>query len=148
MPDTRDTVDREHLTLFFERTLRASREDVFDAWTKPEEISAWWDPTGVPLASCAIDLRVGGAFRFENQGHSPPFTGVYKVVERPAQLVFEALGALGTVTLESVGEATRMRVSIRCASAEHFEMFVRIGAGDNTGKTLDNLVAHVQKRMR
>ena len=34
-----DTVDREHLTLSFQRTLRASREEVFDAWTKPERWS-------------------------------------------------------------------------------------------------------------
>ena len=143
-----DTVDREHLTLSFQRTLRASREEVFDAWTKPEQISEWWDPTGAPLVACAIDLRPGGEFRFENQGHSPPFAGVYKVVERPSRLVFEALGALGTVTMEAEGEATHLRVTIRCASAEHFEMFVRIGAGENTGKTLDNLVAHVARAQR
>jgi uncharacterized protein YndB with AHSA1/START domain len=136
-----DTVDREHLTLAFQRTLQASPEEVFDAWTTPEQITEWWDPSGARLAACTVDLRVGGSFWFENQGHSPAFSGVYKVVDRPSKLVFEAMGALGTVTLEAEGKTTLMRVTIRCSSPEHFEMFVRIGAGENTGRTLDNLVA-------
>jgi uncharacterized protein YndB with AHSA1/START domain len=140
------SIDRSTHTITFQRRLRAAREDVFDAWTRPSEVAAWWDPTGAPLVKCEIDPRPGGAFRFENQGHSPPFTGVYQVVERPAKLVFEAMGAVGTVALEADGEVTQMRVTIRCASAEHLEQFVKLGVDVNTGRTFDNLVAHVAKR--
>jgi uncharacterized protein YndB with AHSA1/START domain len=63
------TIDDETFTLTFERRLRASREDVFDAWTHPEDLAEWWDPTGTPLTRCQIDLRPGGAFVFENAGH-------------------------------------------------------------------------------
>src|SRR5438477_845097 len=98
--ETRSKLDRATFTITFERSLAASRDQVFDAWTKPERISQWWDPTGAPLVECAIDLRVGGAFRFVNEGHAPPFEGVYRVVERPAKLVFDALGSIGTVLLE------------------------------------------------
>jgi uncharacterized protein YndB with AHSA1/START domain len=143
---TPTTIDRATFTITFERALHASREAVFDAWTRPEQISEWWDPTGARLVRCAIDLRPGGAFAFENGGHGPPFTGVYRVVERPSKLVFEAMGAVGTVALDADGDTTRMQVTIRCASAEHLEQFVALGVADNTGKTLDNLVAHVRKR--
>ena len=132
--------DAEPLTLTFQRSLRASREEVFDAWTRPEQISEWWDPTGVKLARCTIDLRPEGAFTFVNEGHSPPFSGVYRVIERPARLVFEALGTVGTVILEPEGNLTRMKVTIRCSSAEQFEQFEKLGVGRNTDKTLDNLV--------
>ncbi|MFO0554630.1 MAG: SRPBCC domain-containing protein [Polyangiaceae bacterium] len=138
-----DAVDRETRTIRFRRTLATTREDVFDAWTRPERISDWWDPTGAPLVACSIDLRPGGAFRFENAGHSPPFVGTYRTVDRPSLLVFEAMGAVGTVSLQASGASTIMSVTITCPSDEHFEMFVKLGVDTNTAKTMDNLVAHV-----
>ena len=145
------TIDRETFTITFRRSFAASREDVFDAWTDPESIEQWWDPTGTPLAECAVDLRVGGQFRFVNASHhGPPFAGTYREIERPNRLVFDAMGALGTVRLEAEGgaEKTQMTVTIRCASAEHLETFVKLGVADGTDKTLDNLVAHVTRGQR
>jgi uncharacterized protein YndB with AHSA1/START domain len=140
------SIDRETLTFTFQRTLRASREEVFDAWTRPEELAAWWDPSGTKLVECSVDLRPNGAFRFVTAGHAPPFAGVYKIVERPARLVFEALGAEGVVRLDADGKLTRMLVTIRCPSAEHFETFLKIGVHEGTERTFDNLVARIQRR--
>lgn len=139
-------IDRETFVITFERKLSASREEVFDAWTRPEQIAEWWDPSGTRLLECRVDLRPGGAFHFANVGHSPPFTGTYSLIERPAKLTFEALGSVGTVTLERMGDATHMRVTIRCASREHLEQFIELGVAKNTDRTLDNLVAHVGAR--
>jgi uncharacterized protein YndB with AHSA1/START domain len=140
------TIHHDTFHISFERTLNAPREDVFDAWTLPEEIAEWWDPTGARLTKCEIDLRVGGTFVFENAGHGPPFVGTYRVVDRPEKLVFEALGSVGTVALSGEGETTRMKVEIRCASAEHFQHFLKMGVHTGTERTLDNLVARLQKR--
>ncbi len=140
------TIDHQTFTITFERKLRASREDVFDAWTRPEDLAEWWDPSGARLTKCQIDLRVGGAFVFENEGHGPPFAGVYRAVERPGKLVFDALGSIGTVALTSEGEETHMKVEIRCASADHLEQFLKIGIQTGTDQTLDNLVARLQAR--
>lgn len=137
-------IDRDQLTLSFNRYLPAPCEDAFEAWTDPEQLAEWWDPTGARLTRCEVDLRVGGAFVFENEGHSHPFTGTYRVLERPTKLVFDAMGALGTVLLQPEGEGTRMLVTIRCASAEHLEQLVALGVGENTARTLDNLVAHLR----
>jgi uncharacterized protein YndB with AHSA1/START domain len=138
---TRTAVDHATSTITFERTLGASREDVFDAWTHPEQISQWWDPEGVPLVDCSIDLRVGGEFKLVNRGHGPPFAGVYRVIDRPSLLVFDAMGAVGTVRLETAGGGTRMTVTIRCSGPEHLEQFVKLGVAEGTDRTLDNLVA-------
>lgn len=138
--------DSSQLTLTFQRTLRASREQVFDAWTRPEEVSEWWDPSGVKLARCTIDLRPQGSFTFVNQGHSPPFSGVYRVIERPVRLVFEVLGSVGTVVLEAEGDLTRMQVTIRCSSAEQFQQFEQFGVRKDTERTLDNLVQRMAER--
>lgn len=136
------TIDQETFTIAFERKLPVSRAEVFDAWTKPEQIAEWWDPTGARLVTCEIDLRPGGAFRFVNDGHSPPFSGTYAVIERPSRLVFEAMGSVGTVTLETAGDGTRMSVTIRCASKEQLEHFVTMGVAAGTDGTLDNLVKY------
>lgn len=142
---TQLSLDRDTFTLTFRRSLPAAREAVFEAWTRPEQVRAWWDPTGTPLVECTIDLRAGGAFRFVNEGHSPPFEGVYRIVERPAQLVFDAMGALGTVRLDVAGAVTHMTVTIRCASAEHLEQFLAHGVDAGTVRTLDNLGAFVAR---
>lgn len=139
---TNASIDRDTFAITFQRVVRASREDVFDAWTKPEEVSEWWDPAGRKLAACEIDLRVGGAFRFLNEGHG--LVGVYKVVDRPAELVFEANGSVGTVRITDDGDGTtKVDVTIRCASAEQLEQMLAMGVGEGTGRTLDNLVRYL-----
>ncbi len=145
---TTTTLDRETLTITFERRLGVARELVFEAWTKPEHVTEWWDPSGTPLEACEIDARPGGAFKFTNRGnaHAPPFAGIYRTVDRPALLAFDALGALGTVRLEIAGTGTQMTVTIRCASLEHFEQFVKIGVADGTARTLDNLGGYLSRR--
>lgn len=142
---TKTTIDRDGLTLWFRRRLPVSRVRVFDAWTHPEHLRHWWDPTGTPLARCNVDLRPGGAFELVPDGdaHGPPFTGVYKQIDPPSLLVFEAMGAVGTVRLESSGEATEMTVSIACPSREHLEQFLKVGVEVGTAQTLDNLARHV-----
>jgi uncharacterized protein YndB with AHSA1/START domain len=137
------TIDQQTFTITFERRLSVPPEEVFDAWTRPERVSDWWDPTGARLVACEIDLRPGGAFSFVNAGHSPAFAGTYAVIERPTRLVFEAMGSVGTVTLAAESGGTYMRVTIRCASKEQLEHFVRLGVATGTDGTLDNLVRYV-----
>jgi uncharacterized protein YndB with AHSA1/START domain len=48
------------------RIIGTPRAQVYEAWTRPEHVTRWWDPAGKPLAACIIDLRPGGAFRFVN----------------------------------------------------------------------------------
>ena len=144
--DTKTTIDPSTFTITFKRSFSAPRDAVFEAWTDAEQVAQWWDPSGAPLVSCAIDLRPGGAFQFVNDGHSPPFTGVYQTDERPSLLTFEALGAFGTVRLEGERDETQMTVTIRCGSKEHLEQFVKLGVAVNTDRTFDNLVAHMSKR--
>jgi uncharacterized protein YndB with AHSA1/START domain len=123
----------------------APREQVFEAWTRSEHVTCWWDPTGSPLAQCEIDLRPGGAFRFVNQrsagGHQ--FAGVYREIAPPDYLVFEAMGATGRVVLEEIGGKTRLTVRIECGSAARLEQYLKMGIDAGTAKTLDNLVAYI-----
>ncbi|CAN5849292.1 hypothetical protein BH11GEM1_BH11GEM1_19730 [soil metagenome] len=77
---------------------------VFDAWTKPEHVVQWWDPSRRPLARGEIDVRPGGAFRFEHQqsadGQVQVFAGVYRESTRPTSVVFATPSVSGG---ESIG---------------------------------------------
>ena len=138
-------VDREAHAIILTRMFAASREQIFEAWTRPEHVACWWDPTGRPLAECQIDLRPGGAFRFVNQQSrgAHQFAGVYREIAPPNYLVFEAMGAVGRVILEGIGGKTRLIVRIECGSAAHLEQYLKMGIDAGTATTLDNLVAYV-----
>ena len=87
-------VDRASNTIRLTRNLAVPPEIAFAAWTRPEHVTCWRDPTGAPLMTCEIDLRPGGAFKFVTQSHSDmPFEGVYREISPPGLLVFSALGA-------------------------------------------------------
>src|SRR5258705_7683305 len=118
--DAQVVVDRETHAIVLTRMFSAPREQVFEAWTRPEHVTCWWDPMGRPLAECEIDLRAGGAFRFVNQqSGAHQFAGVYREIAPPDYLVFEAMGAIGRVALEEIGDKTRLTVTIECGSPAH-----------------------------
>lgn len=143
--NTEVVIDRTAHTIILTRVFAAPCEQIFDAWTRPEHVTCWWDPTGKPLAECEIDLRPGGAFRFVNQ-HSPgthQFSGVYCEIAPPRLLIFEAMGAIARVKLDEASGKTFLTVKIECTSAERLEQYLKMGIDAGTAKTLDNLATYV-----
>ena len=73
------------------RTLRAPRDLVFEAITKPEHFAVWFGTAAVnvPQESLTMDVRPGGAFRAVMElpdGNRIDWAGEYKVVEPPSHL--------------------------------------------------------------
>ena len=155
MPAHSQATDKTHLeidhsahTIRMRRVFDASRAQIFEAWTKPEHVTCWWDAAGEPLTSCEIDLRPGGAFKFVTKGHPDmPFAGIYREIAPPDRLVFEALGAAGRVLLRDVAGKTHMLVEIECRSAEHLDQYLKMGVDVGTSQTLDNLVSYARRRL-
>jgi uncharacterized protein YndB with AHSA1/START domain len=58
-------LDRE---IVFARVINAPRESVFDAWTDPAQLGAWFGPKGLTIETHEIDVRVGGRWRFDMVG--------------------------------------------------------------------------------
>lgn len=93
--------------LVIERIFDAPRALVFKAWTEPERMAQWWGPRGFTMTSCKMDLRPGGAYRFEMR--SPADTehrtqGVFREIVEPERLVYtwawvDAEGKSGHETL-------------------------------------------------
>jgi uncharacterized protein YndB with AHSA1/START domain len=143
-------VDRASNTIRLQRDFDSPRAEIFEAWTKPEHVTRWWDAAGDPLAVCEIDLRPGGSFRFVTRGHPDlPFAGVYREIAPPDRLIFEALGSTGRVLIrEADGRThmTQMIVEIECGSSEQLDQFLKMGVSAGTGRTLDSLVAYMRSR--
>ena len=57
---------QETIGLELERTIPATPEQVFDAWTRPEQVSRWFSPSSeYTTVVHALDPRLGGSYRIE-----------------------------------------------------------------------------------
>jgi len=72
------------------KTLPATREEVFAAWTDPDSIRHWMCPGDVVSTEAQLDVRVGGSYRILMKAGSQDYdhSGVYQAVEPPSKLVF------------------------------------------------------------
>ncbi len=78
-------------SLTLKRRLKAAPAKVYAAWTKAEQLAAWFGPGPVLSASAEIDLRVGGRFtaRFQSaDGTQNQVGGLYQEIEPDRKLVF------------------------------------------------------------
>lgn len=132
------------------RVFDAPREIVFEAWTKAEHVRHWWDPSGVPLAVCEIDLRPNGAFRWVNrapdggEGHS--FSGIYREIVPPEKLVFESPAnpeQTGTLLFTKEGKKTKLTITMQCASKQDRDAMLQMRVDAGTAKTLENLAVYL-----
>jgi uncharacterized protein YndB with AHSA1/START domain len=55
------------ITLVVRRTIRATPERLFEAWTEPAQLRRWWGPQDVECLDAQVDLRVGGQYRIANR---------------------------------------------------------------------------------
>jgi uncharacterized protein YndB with AHSA1/START domain len=53
----------ENLKLQMKRVIKAKREAVFEAWTKPELMRKWLAPGEMTVASAVAELKIGGSYR-------------------------------------------------------------------------------------
>ena len=77
-------------SLTITRTIKASADKVFDAWTQPEQIKRWAAPEGVEVQEAQVDLTVGGRYhiRMLSDEGEHNAVGVYREVTRPTRLVY------------------------------------------------------------
>ena len=113
--------DSPQQTLVVRRTIQASPERLFAAWTEPEQLRAWWGPEGVVCIAADVDLRPGGRYRIGNQLPDQRvlwIVGEFELIEPPRRLVYtwrvEGISETEervTVQFESQGAATEVIVT-------------------------------------
>lgn len=141
------------------RVVKASKQEVFDAWTRPELLMQWWGPNGFTTPLAELDVREGGAMRIEMKGPDGviyPMTGRYIEVDSPFRFQFLStpLDAAGEELFElwnSVllnGEDGAVEVVVNChltrstPAAEPYLTGMPIG----WGQTMDRMVAYFESR--
>lgn len=72
------------------RRLKASRQRVYRAWTEPELMMKWFAEADYDMTIVALDLRVGGRYRFEGEhdGHPWALEGEFLEVRPAERLVY------------------------------------------------------------
>jgi uncharacterized protein YndB with AHSA1/START domain len=79
-------------TVRITRTFAAPRERVFQAWTDPEKLKAWWGPPGYATPVAEVELRVAGRYRLGMRkmpdGEIFYLSGTYREVRPPERLVY------------------------------------------------------------
>lgn len=120
-PDTGD-----ERTVLISRTFEAPREQVFRAWTDPDEVAGWYGPSHMeaPRERIKIDLRVGGRWELTmvRRDGGGEFSIGYEIVElvEPELLVLKSdpmpevgmdEGTVVRLELHDHGERTRLTLS-------------------------------------
>jgi len=108
------------LTLVVTRTINADAARLFQAWTDPAQLLAWWGPRPVVCTEAHVDLRVGGRYRTGNRlpdGNTLYIGGVFEAIEPPHLLVYTwqvepAAGEPERVTVRFVGRGGQTEVSV------------------------------------
>jgi len=97
--------DEQSITLVVRRTIRASAERLFAAWTDPDQIRTWWGPGAITCPEAQIDLNVGGTYRIANEQPGQPLlwiVGEFERIDPPHRLVYSWRLAPGTGPSERV----------------------------------------------
>jgi uncharacterized protein YndB with AHSA1/START domain len=140
----KDPVDKSGSKVVVRRVVRASRERVFDAWTKPELMQHWY--VGAKGTSrSTVDLRIGGAYSNEmllegqcadSEGgnvntvphgiRSYLHHGTYLEIVRPERLVFTwnspaAKDSRVTVELRAVDNGTEVTITHELLASDQLD---------------------------
>jgi uncharacterized protein YndB with AHSA1/START domain len=126
------------------REFDAPREAVWDAWTRPDQLAAWWGPRNwsTPPENVSLDLRPGGTMRVTSvseEGAEMTTLGTLTEVVRPERLAFEEpaedawhKGASSIVTFTDLG-GSRTEMVLRSTIRTTDEMIVHAEAGLREG---------------
>jgi uncharacterized protein YndB with AHSA1/START domain len=122
------------------RIIDAPREQVFAAWTEPEQIRQWWGPGEFTCPDAEVELRPGGRYRVAMQpAQGEPFivAGTYREVEPPIRLVYtwrwesgpaaDGSESLVTVEFNERGERTELVLTHTEFPATHGPAPYRMG---------------------
>ncbi|PPA57143.1 SRPBCC family protein [Micromonospora chalcea] len=143
----RASTERHGDELIARRHLPAAPERVWEAFTSPASIAAFWGGShaDVPPDSVTVDLRPGGEFVLDTRapdGRTGRLRFVYVSVDPPRELVFDepVTGLRTTVALRPTGNGTDLMVHQRKLPPE-----LRTDqAADGLASILDALAAHLR----
>jgi uncharacterized protein YndB with AHSA1/START domain len=151
--------DRE---LAMSRVFKAPRELVWEALTTPEHIERWFGRRQDTLATCEVDLRVGGTARYVwrlGDGGEMGITWVFQEILPPERGIFtetfdepykEEMGGetLNTVTLDEHDGQTAVTFTTFYKSREDRDRVLQSGMEEGAAETFDRLAELLETLQR
>lgn len=133
-----------------ERRLQAPPATVFAAWTDPAVLPRWFGPAGFDCRTRAMDLRVGGEWRFDMVGHGMTFPNRHRwtALEPPSRIAFLMDAGDGAaepmaveVRLHPDGSGTRLVQTVTFPTTEALDAARAYDAEARGRETLTKLAA-------
>ncbi|MFI5284012.1 MAG: SRPBCC family protein [Candidatus Dormibacterales bacterium] len=134
------------------RDFDAPKHLVYRACTEPELIKRWWSGDRGQVVSVAVDLRVGGRWRYvmtANEGFEVAFHGEYQEVVADERLVStevyegipdpEAAAALNTNTFTERNGRTTLTILAEHKTKENRDMVIASGMEGGMQEALNHL---------
>lgn len=135
------------------RIFDAPREVVYRAYTDPDAVSLWWGPRGMTTVVDAMDVRVGGNWRYiqkDTEGNEYAFHGEYLQVVPNEKLVstfiFEPWpDSVMTDDATFTDEGGRTRITVHSTASDPAGLKAMIETGMESGmiETWDRLNEYV-----
>jgi uncharacterized protein YndB with AHSA1/START domain len=149
------------LDLVLDRVVEVPRDLVWEAWTKPEHLKAWYTPRPWRTVHCEIDLRPGGIFRTVMQapegGAEVDNVGCYLDVVPGERIVWtDALlpgwrpaegarfGMTVVVELEARGTSTRYIATALHKDETSRRRHEELGFHNGWSTALEQLIEHIK----
>ena len=155
-------VDKETKTVSITKEFEASRDLVWDAYTKPELLDQWWAPKPLASRTKVMEFREGGR-RFyamvSPEGQERWAVQEYKSITPKSNFKFFNAFADENENLELPGSdwdlsfseqdgTTKVSISIYNESLERLERMIEFGFREGTEaqlKNLEDLLANLQE---
>jgi uncharacterized protein YndB with AHSA1/START domain len=146
-----DDAAEDEPVIIMSRTLEAPREQVWEAFTRPEHVARWYGGQGFENPVCEMDVRPGGHWRHVMRapdGAEYPLHFVFVEVVKPEKLVWQDIdygerppGGLptcrNTVTMEDLGARTKWRLVARFGSFAERDTAREMGFAGRVGEGVD-----------
>ena len=149
------------LDLSLSRVIRAPRSAVWDAWTDPAKLAAWWLPAPLTCRVEQLDVVPGGAFvtSMSEDGDTfvPHVDGLFLAADPEQRIVFtNAIDSTGRpatpqpvamtaeIVLRDHPDGTEYRVLVRHGDAAARARHEELGFSDGWGTVTGQLAALVE----
>lgn len=148
------------LDLVLERVIPVKRQDVWDAWTKPELLMQWFCPAPWKTVDCRMELVPGGEFythmKGPNAGEEHKSSGCVLEVVPGKKFVFTDCFSpgyrpsanpfmTGILILEDHPEGTKYTAIARHKDEAAVKQHKEMGFEQGWGAALDQMVAMIKK---
>lgn len=149
--------------LVITRHFDAPRQNVWQAWTNPDEIELWWGPRGFTTRVAKMELKPGGSWQYimeDKEGNEYPAEGVFREISKQERIVTtdefgdseentkaapEGLPGdmVVTTTFEELGNQTQLQIRIMHQSVEDRKKHEKMGVIDGWNESLDKLAEYL-----